>query len=60
MLFINFITLFPLSIAANKHIATPVNQGLDVIILNKDFVSGLLLGVGFVFILIGLSKRSES
>lgn len=60
MLLIYFITTSPLSTAANIANDIPITQGLDNIVISRDFISGFLLGAAFVFILIGLFKTKES
>lgn len=60
MIFIKLINRFSLNIVAIKANDIPISQGFDTIVLSRDFITGLLLGTTFVFILIGLSKKSES
>ena len=55
-----FITLFPLSTAVKTATNIPTSQGFDNSLFNLDFVSGFLLGISFVFILIGLSEKLDS
>ena len=60
MLLTKLINFLPLNIAANKANEIPINQGLDNIVISRDFITGLLLCFAFVFILLGLFKNSET
>lgn len=57
MSFIYIINLLPLSTAVNKVNEIPITQGVENSFL--DFISGFLLGMSFIFILIGLSENID-
>lgn len=59
MSFIYIITLLPLSTAVNKVNEIPITQGFENSLFNLDFISGFLLGMSFIFILIGLSENID-